>query len=290
MKKLHNDISSYRITQYMTNKDFEIYHYRDPYFNAPDFHNHDFYEVYIFLDGNVTYYIEDKIYDLTAGDIILIPPGKMHRPYITDNKTIYERIVLWINSDYLVSLDDKEQRLFNIFNNAGSEIEYLISLPTEDFNFINEIIKKLIQQTNKLKQSLPILKKSYITIILYMISLEFKNSSENISQTEVDIIPDIIKYINEHLKENLTLEDICNEFFISKFHLIRKFKEHTNSTVYDYIISKRIIIAKKLIRQGFTAINACQECGFSDYSNFYRAFVNKTGMTPSNFKSQSSIS
>ena len=94
----------------------------------------------------------------------------------------------------------------------------------------------------------------------------------------------MLRYINEHFTDPLTLDDLCTEFFLSKFYLIRKFKEYTNATIYDYIISKRIGLARKLIRQGMSAAEACERCGFSDYSNFYKAFTAKTGMTPAQFK------
>ncbi len=283
---MKNDISIYKMTQMMITKDFEVYHYRDSNFNSPDFHNHDFYEVYLFLDGNVTYYIEEKVYDLCAGDILLIPPGKMHRPIISNSQTVYERIVLWLNCDYLTSLDTQGENLINNINMIGSVKEYIINLGMEDFSFITNVFQRLIHQSHKLKNCSQTLTKSYISIILFIISMKFKDSLLNEQQQNenMNIIPEVIKYINEHLLESLSLDDICNEFFISKFHLIRKFKEYTNSTVYDYIITKRIIVARKLIRQGITATNACEQCGFSDYSNFYKSFTSKTGMTPSQFK------
>ncbi|MFQ9951435.1 MAG: helix-turn-helix domain-containing protein [Clostridium sp.] len=77
---------------------------------------------------------------------------------------------------------------------------------------------------------------------------------------------------------------MCSEFFVSKYHLIRKFKEYINPTVYHYILSKRIVLARHLIRQGVAVTSVAEECGFSDYSNFYKAFTAKLGMPPAQFK------
>ena len=102
------------------------------------------------------------------------------------------------------------------------------------------------------------------------------------------LIPEVIRYINAHFTEPLTLDSISSAFYVSKFHLSRTFKEYTNATVYDYILSKRIGLARRLIRQGETAAAASEACGFSDYSNFYKAFTAKTGMTPAQFKTRQS--
>lgn len=68
-----------------------------------EFHAHDFLELYYFLDGSVTYYIEDQVYDLCPGDLLIIPAGKMHRPVIANEHAAYERMVLWITPQYLQS-------------------------------------------------------------------------------------------------------------------------------------------------------------------------------------------
>ena len=80
----------------MLRQDFQLSHNRDPYFRTMEFHAHDFFELYYFLDGSVTYYIEDQVYDLCPGDLLIIPAGKMHRPVIANEHAAYERMVLWI--------------------------------------------------------------------------------------------------------------------------------------------------------------------------------------------------
>lgn len=284
-----NDISEFKPTQMMITNDFEIYHYRQPYFNSLDFHNHDFLEIYIFLDGNVTYYIEEKAYDLCAEDIIVIPPGKMHRPVISDAEAVYERIVLWVDLNYLNSIDDCNNSLINIINRIEQDKSYLVNITHSDFKFLTKVIEKLKKLSQDNESNHQLLMKSYVSIAISQLN-QVVNSADSLTQQmaasgKLDIIPEIIEYINDNLQEKLTLDDICNNFFISKFHLIRKFKEYTNATLYDYIIAKRIILAKKLIRAGVSATDACQQCGFTDYSNFYKAFILKTGMTPAKFKS-----
>ena len=87
--------------QSMTKGDFEIFHYRDAKFEGVAVHQHDFYEVYFFISGNVEYSVEGKSYLLKEGDLLLINPLELHQPRIGPDQNAYERIVLWINKNYM---------------------------------------------------------------------------------------------------------------------------------------------------------------------------------------------
>jgi AraC-like DNA-binding protein/uncharacterized cupin superfamily protein len=270
--------------QIMQNKSIEIFHYRDPYFKSLDFHSHDFFEIYFFLDGSVTYYIEENVYELMTGDVLIIPPGKMHRPVISNSEKIYERVVLWLDVGFISSLGNNEYPLINILNESTQKI-HLIHFENDDFTAINDILNILTSKSDAGDYGYDLLLKSYVTILIILINKQFSAVEEHRSpQQKIGIIPKVIAYINEHIQDDLNLDTLSGIFFISKYHLIRKFKVYTNSTVYDYIISKRIVFAKRLMRQGVSAINASRQCGFKDYSNFYKAFIRKAGVTPKQFK------
>ena len=271
------EISPFQPSQMMSRPDFEAYHYRESRFQQLDFHSHDFYELYVFLSGSVTYYIEEKVYELCAGDLLLIPPGKMHRPAVSKN-AVYERIVLWINARFLQTLGDGFVRCFDEMEQRK---EFLSRLPAEDFRYLTDTLSRLI----RCMQLKDVLKRAYLTAALEELSRSFRESPSNrkVSKKQ-EMIPAVMAYIDRHYTEPLSLDRLCGEFFVSKYHLSRRFKVYTNTTVYDYILSKRVGLARRLLRQGFSASDAGEKCGFSDYSNFYKAFVRKTGLTPSRFK------
>lgn len=141
---MKDNISAFRTTQMMITGAFEVYHYREPYFKSLNFHNHDFYEAYLFLDGGVTYYIEDRAYDLVPGDLLIIPPGRMHRPAILDSTAVYERIVLWLNVDYLRLLDDPENTLQTMLSRFDGKDGYRLSLQDDTLSFSLSILHRLI--------------------------------------------------------------------------------------------------------------------------------------------------
>ena len=279
MERRQTNISAFRATQSMYTKTFEVYHYRDPYFKSLDFHSHDFFEIYVFLDGNVTYYIEESAYDLAAGDILIIPPGRMHRPVIGDGKNVYERIVLWLDAFFLQSLGLDSAQAAPLYS-AEESRDYLVRLDGRDFAFVTELLSRMGDFADQEGGSAS---RSAIVLLLSILGGRMQTAPPR-ADHEQELIPQVIAYINAHLWDDLSLDALCAKFYISKFHLIRTFKSYTNATVYDYVIAKRILLAKKLMRQGMTACAAGEQCGFGDYSNFYKAFVKKTGMSPAQFK------
>ena len=102
----------------MLTNNYEIYRYRDSYLNNVALHHHDFYEVYLFLNGNVNYTIESRNYHLLPGDILLISPLELHQPRITLEKHPYERIVLWVNKSFLEQFSTPHTTLTHCFDST----------------------------------------------------------------------------------------------------------------------------------------------------------------------------
>lgn len=266
---------------------FDIVHIKDPYFKSLDFHSHDYYEIYFFIDGNVTYHIEENIYELIPGDVLIIPPGEMHRPNIINTKFSYERIVFSVRVDCINECFNENVQFANELIKKFQSKEHLIHFSTHDFEKCIELSNTIIEIQKSFEVADNLLIKPYLTILLIHLYNKCINAENTTNETKPEnIISHIILYINENLNQDLNLDLLSNLFFVSKFHLIRKFKEYTNTTVGQYITSKRIIYAKALMQQGFSAIDASQQSGFNNYSNFYKAFIKETGLSPKKYISK----
>ncbi len=266
----------------MLRQDFQLSHNRDPYFRTMEFHAHDFLELYYFLDGSVTYYIEDQVYDLCPGDLLIIPAGKMHRPVIANEHAAYERMVLWITPQYLQSIDSPAGDLQKNLQKVG-EHGYCVPFRGDETVFVTALLKKLLyMQKNDID---PKFCAGAVELYLWTIFRSY-GVIDTTHRNETQVIPQVIRYITEHFSEPLTLEDIAAEFFVSKSYLNRHFKAYTNSTVYAYIMALRLTHARRMLREGIPAVEAGRECGFSDYSTFYKAFKTQTGLSPQQFKSR----
>lgn len=93
----------------------------------------------------------------------------------------------------------------------------------------------------------------------------------------------ILSYINSHIGEPLTLAGLSAHFFMSTSYLCRIFKEATGTTINKYITAKRITLSKSLLDQGYSVSEACEVCGFNDYSNYLRAFTKAVGISPKKY-------
>ena len=82
---------------YMAEPDFEIDHYKDARYPPVASHYHEFYEIFLFVSGNVDYVVHDKMFRLKPGDLLIIPPAIMHHPIFRDFEIPYERYVLWLS-------------------------------------------------------------------------------------------------------------------------------------------------------------------------------------------------
>ena len=266
----------------MLRQDFQLSHNRDPYFRTMEFHAHDFLELYYFLDGSVTYYIEDQVYDLCPGDLLIIPAGKMHRPVIANEHAAYERMVLWITPQYLQGIDSPAGDLQKNLQKVG-EHGYCVPFRGDETVFVTALLKKLLYMQKN--DTDPKFCAGAVELYLWTIFRSY-GVIDTTHRNETQVIPQVIRYIAEHFSEPLTLEDIAAEFFVSKSYLNRHFKAYTNSTVYAYIMALRLTHARRMLREGIPAVEAGRECGFSDYSTFYKAFKTQTGLSPQQFKSR----
>ena len=95
---------------------------------------------------------------------------------------------------------------------------------------------------------------------------------------------EVLKYITRHLEEDLSVDALARQFYLSRYYLMHRFKAVTGYTIHQYVSQKRLLRAGELIRQGVPVMKAAEQAGFSDYSTFLRAFQNTFHMSPREFR------
>ncbi len=281
MKKRYH---AYQTRQQMHEKDYEIFYYSDSKLDKVSLHHHDFYECFFFISGNVSYYIEGKTYTLKPGDIVLVNTTELHQLIVMDHSVAYERIVLWIDKNFLNSLSTDQTDLSACFY---AKKDNVIRLSLDFQQAIRTILHKLLSIENYTGIGSDILYKSYFIELFVQINMALLHNS---IRPDADVkksimITDIIEYINNHIDEELTIDSLSEHVFLSKYHLLREFKKHSGTTIHKYIIQKKLILAKELILKGMPITEVFKQCGFGDYSNFFRAFKKEYGVTPKFFYS-----
>ena len=280
---MKSQIHPYLTRQNMLTSDYEIFHYSDLTLNEVSLHHHDFYECYLFLSGDLTYLIEGKTYSLMPGDIILINTRELHQPIINSHMSPYERIVLWIDKNFLSSLSSASLNLTDCFEDTRKET--VIRAPLEAQQQIRAFMNQLLCLETYSGPGKDLLYKAYIVeLMVYLNTILYQgNAALKINIKNNHLIDEVIQYINNHLEDEIRIEELSKQFFISKYHLLREFKKHSGTTIHKFIIQKKLILSKELILKGYPIISVYKQCGFGDYSNFFRAFKNEYGMTPKQF-------
>ena len=278
MKDINNKIG-------YLNDNFKIFHIRDKKDIKFEYHHHDFSKIVILIDGDLTYYIEGKAYILKPWDILFINKNEIHKPVINPNK-YYERIVIWLNPDFMAKYAQGNNNLLKCFEVAIKNNYNLLRLNIKSIEIIKNIIQDIQSCDNSNEFGSEILKESLFVQLMVLMNRLFLNSNKNRDLEDIQYdktIEGVLNYINSNLENDLSIDTIASNFFISKYYLMRKFKSQIGSSIHNYIIQKRLILAKSLISEGLTMSNVCSKCGFNDYSSFVRAFKKVYGVSPSNY-------
>lgn len=266
-------------------RDFQFFHLKDKRNINFQFHYHDFNKIIIFISGNVTYLIEGKAYRLRPWDILLVSSDEVHKPLI-DPSEVYERIVIWINPSFLIKHSNSECNLLKCFEMAESEKFNLMRLNYEAINSVKRTLSELGEACNSDEFGSNILKNALLMQIVVYLNRLFSNGQINRELNDIEYdenIGEVLEYINKNLGEDLSLDNIAASFFMSKYHLMHKFKKQTGYTIHNYIVQKRLMMASSFIKKGIPVTEVYIECGFGDYSNFIRAFKKMFGMSPKQY-------
>lgn len=262
--------------------DFRMFHILDHCEREQEFHYHDFYKILIFINGNVNYNIEGKSYKLTPYDIVLVNKGDIHKPEYVAGEP-YERVIFFISEEYLERHKGEGYSLANCFGRAKEENSDVLRFPAMVNSALMEIIGKLEKNGAESRYAGRLYANALFMELLVLLNRACLEETGCFSRNVVynQKMIDIIRYVNEHLKEELSIDSLSERFYISKYHMMRQFKEETGYTIHNYITEKRIQAANNLMIAGVSATKACYECGFKDYSTFSRAYKTRMNRTPS---------
>lgn len=274
--------------QYMLSDNFEFFHNKD---NGPlevEYHKHDFFEIYFFISGEVTYVIEGKSYSLKPWDIILINNKELHKPIINYG-ALYERIVIWVNPDFISKISTPNADLNMCFESTIKNKYNLLRPGTEILNIIKVILGKLNRILFNDSFGAEILKELYLTELIVFLNKAYTNTDFVDIGDDVTYntkINEIINHLNQNLSADLSLDALSSKFYSSKYHLLREFKKHTGYTLHEYITLKRLITSKELLKDGLSISDVCQKCGYNNYSNFIRSFTKAFSISPKKYAKQ----
>lgn len=238
--------------------------------NVYDDHIHEQCEIYLNLTGDVSFMVENKIYPVSSGSVIITRPCEYHHCICHSNDS-HEHI--WMLFD-----GDSNKRLFDMFYDRPMGEGNLICLSENQKNIVLELSLDIIRDgadtiigISKFLQILSILENA-------------DGKTENLTKAIPTDISNAIAFIGENLGNPFTVSDVALDAHISVNTLERRFVEYLGTTPSAYIKKRRLARAAELLLSDASVGEVGEKCGFSDYSNFIRHFRNHFGITPLKYK------
>ena len=275
-----------RFHQMPAGRDFEIYHYIEDVLQPVYYHAHPYYEIYFFVQGHVRIIVEGTDIQPQRGDVFIYPPGVMHRCIHLDTDISYERFYYYLTPAFLQAISSAEFDIPQTLAQMTAGDHYYFHV---DGAGLDQLIQKVDESINTSESLLPAdkLMNRFRMGQLLVQSISMMTTNDMMPQSEYSSrMSALIHYINQHASEQVSLDQLEEVFYASKYVLMKEFKEYTGITIHQYLLIRRVLMAQEMIRQGMKPKEAAAHCGFQDYTSFYRAFKTRAGVSPEEYKKQ----
>lgn len=264
------------------NEEYRLFHPRDSRPLALDYHYHEFDKIVFQLGGRVTYHIEGKSYPLQPMDILLVSRGLIHLP-VVDAGQVYERMVLWLDRDFLARYSAPEAELAACFTLTAQREFHLCRPRGEARERYRAMFERVEAAQGGDGFAARLLADTCVLQLLIALNRDVLDSPTGADEVTYRFDPkmeEVTHYIRDHLAEELTIDRLAGAFFLSRYYLMHRFKEVYGCSVHQYIRQKRLQQAAARIRRGDPILKAAEDAGFRDYSVFLRAFRSAYGRSP----------
>lgn len=253
------------------------------------------YKVFFFLTGNKTFHIGKAMYDVDPGDLFVIHPGEWHYFSNIKEKESQERFVIFLYPDFLKQLSSEKTDLSSCFFHTqpiGKDgHSHRISLSYADREYLLSLFSKAVSYTGYGEDLRDL---SVLLELLVFANQAYQATHQRTSGNGIGKLTSVphgysrqmsrlLGFLDEHFTEDLSLEDLSKQFFLSESYLCRIFKKETGTTIHKYVTARRITLAKQLLTQGYSVTEACTMSGFKDYNGFLKSFVTSVGTSPKKY-------
>ncbi len=260
-------------------EDFRLFHLREAQKGVIPYHYHDFCKLLLLRSGTGSYSVEGQRYPLLPGDVVLLGSRVIHRPEFEPDMP-YDRTIIYISPAFLQAHCAPDGSAEDCFLGTGGHV----LRPTEaDRQKLVSLVDRLEQELSGGGYGRTIMGNAVLLSLLVEIgrSLQGRQSQRpRPIQPQNRHILDILQYLDAHLTEDISIDDLAERFFLSKYHMMRLFRRETGDSIHGYLSDRRLFYAKALMAQGVSATEACFRSGWRSYSSFTRAYGKRFGTTP----------
>ena len=270
-------LSDYQRRGYLLD-DYRLFHLNDAQGTKTDYHYHEFCKILLLHSGSGGYSVDGQHYRLEPGDIVLIGHHCIHRPEFEPG-TIYERAIVYISPEFLRLQSTDDCDLTECFSGIrGHVLRPDAAAGKRLFALAGQLEKEMAAEQYG--------RRILCNSLLLQLILEISRHRSRSDASPAPVLPEngriqeILRYIDAHLSEDLTIDHLSERFYLSKYHMMRLFRRETGQSIHNYLSDRRLLMARDMIRSGISATESCFRSGFRSYSSFTRAFAKRFGTTP----------
>jgi len=249
-------------------------------------HSHAFTEILYCEGGSVSYLLDGRKFRFSKGDLIFIRPGTPHQPLFTEKVQYpYERYALWISDSFMQRMSQNIESIRLLDKYFDQNQQFLFHLNEEESYKTETILDSIINEYKEERmgwETMVLSKVLELMIDFCRIIINHETTKKEI--TNEDLIGQIISFINNNLSEKITIDTLSEKFYVSTSTIYNHFMEKLHVSPYKFILQRRLIRAKNLILEGEKLNSIWHQCGFSDYSTFYRAFKKEYSISPKQYR------
>ncbi|MGB6329524.1 MAG: AraC family transcriptional regulator [Halarcobacter sp.] len=234
-------------------------------------HFHSTFSLGINKEGISVYTNNEKNYILDKNMLSIINPNAVHSCNSCSD-ILNKYYMMYLNPIWCMNIQKLIDNKIDTFVPIPSDL-----LENESFynNFISLCEYLFLDYTYQEKQN------ELINFFIEFFSIYLQEDKEVLLDERFE---EIISYLKENYKENISLEDLASKFELNTFYIIRLFKNQINMTPHSYLLNLKINKSKELLKKGNSIVDTALECGFFDQSHFHRNFLKIVATTPKEYR------
>ena len=265
-------------------EDFSISLNQDETWHMDKLHFHESVELLLSLSDGGDFFIGQDMYPIQKNTLFLLDSAVLHRTVHERTDQPYRRYIMHILPATLERLSTAQTDFVRSFQNAKT----CTLLNDQQRRDLTELFNQLEDVPEPTRFGSDV-RQNILLLELLLKVCDIWQSSEvesGIVNPDYERVLPVLQYIQEHFTESFTLDDLAKQFSISKYHLCHIFKNVTGFSVMEYVIQRRIILARELLRQPISVQEAGERAGFQTNSHFIRTFSTYTGVSPKRYARQ----
>lgn len=257
--------------------------------NKP-FHFHDWNEITFIHSGQGSFFVNDHFFEFQSGDTLVIPGNSIHRGIAQPNSNYFASVILFSSSLINSTNVGDSYSYLDLFHLSTQTNNYQIRLDSKLKGEMEDILEKMNLELNTTQSGyrlsvLNLLHQIVLNLLRAQNDADFTLMQKQSKSKKCLWMMEMIKYIDDHLDEKLSLNLLAEQALVSPAHFSRVFKKMTGFNLPEYLNVKRILYAKeKLLKTNSTIAYIAHECGFDSISHFHRVFKIHVGMTPGAYR------